>query len=154
VIRLIGGGGMGEVYEAIEEPLGRHVAVKTLRRPVNSPTLLARFERERRMLARLHHTNVVPIYATGSEEDRLYFAMPYLSGASLGQVIKTARLQELAGKGLSSSSFEDLVHEAHSQSQSATEQSPAPGTTQTEPFSTDDSLINRSAHSVSSAGGH
>ena len=98
---------MGEVYEAVEEPLGRHVAIKTLRRQATSESLLLRFDRERRTLARLHHTNVVPIYATGSEGDLLYFAMPYLSGASLGQVIKTARSHELSGNGLASSSFED-----------------------------------------------
>ena len=40
----------------------------------------------------------MPIYATGSEGDLLYFAMPYLSGASLGQVIKTARSHELVGQ--------------------------------------------------------
>jgi len=47
--------------------------------------------------------------------------MPYLSGASLGQVIKTARSHESAGAGLSSSSFEELLKEAHSRSQSASE---------------------------------
>jgi serine/threonine protein kinase len=118
VLRSIGRGGMGEVYEAIEEPLGRHVAVKTIRRsPTTSATLLLRFDRERRTLARLHHTNVVPIYATGSEGDLLYFAMPYLSGASLGQVIWTARSHESSGNGLASSSFEALLKEAHSRSQ-------------------------------------
>jgi eukaryotic-like serine/threonine-protein kinase len=92
VVRSIGRGGMGEVYEAVEEPLGRRVAVKTIRRSqTTSASLLLRFDRERRTLARLHHTNIVPIFATGCEQDLLYFAMPYLSGASLGQVIKTAR---------------------------------------------------------------
>jgi serine/threonine protein kinase/WD40 repeat protein len=122
VLRSIGRGGMGEVFEAVEEPLGRHVAIKTLRRKAISPSLLLRFDRERRTLARLHHTNIVPIYATGSEGDLLYFAMPYLSGASLGQVIKTARSHESSGNGHASSSFEDLVREAHSRSQSASEQ--------------------------------
>jgi serine/threonine protein kinase/WD40 repeat protein len=127
VIRSIGRGGMGEVYEAVEEPLGRHVAVKTLQRHATNPSLLQRFDRERRTLALLHHTNVVPIYATGSEGDLLYFAMPYLSGASLGQVIKTARSHELSNKRLAGSSFEDLVQEAHSRSQSA---SNTPGATE------------------------
>ncbi len=88
------------------------------RRQVPTPSLLQRFDRERRILARLHHTNIVPIYATGSEGDLLYFAMPYLSGASLGQVIQTARSRESSGKALTSSTFEELVREAHSQSQS------------------------------------
>jgi serine/threonine protein kinase len=123
VIRSIGRGGMGEVYEAVEEPLGRRVAVKTIRRsqPTNA-SLLRRLDRERRTLARLHHTNIVPIFATGCEADLLYFAMPYLSGASLGQVIKTARSRESSGDGLTSSSFEELLQEAHSQSQPASEE--------------------------------
>jgi serine/threonine protein kinase/WD40 repeat protein len=119
VIRSIGRGGMGEVYEAVEEPLQRRVAVKTIRRSqTTSAHLLLRFDRERRTLARLHHTNIVPIFATGREGDLLYFAMPYLSGASLGQVIKTARSHESTGNGLAGSSFEDLLKEAHSRSQS------------------------------------
>ena len=120
-------GEWGRCTRPIEEPLGRHVAIKTLRRQATSASLLLRFDRERRTLARLHHTNVVPIYATGSEGDLLYFAMPYLSGASLGQVIKTARSHELSGNGLAGSSFEDLVHEAHSKSQSASDQTGSPG---------------------------
>ena len=103
VVGLIEHGGMGEVYEAVEEPLGRRVAIKTIRRDVSRSNLLQRFDRERRVLARLHHTNVVPIYATGSEGDLLYFAMPYLIGASLSQVIRTARSHEWSGKTLSSS---------------------------------------------------
>jgi serine/threonine protein kinase/WD40 repeat protein len=130
VIRSIGRGGMGEVYEAVEEPLGRRVAVKTIRRrQTTNPSLLLRFDRERRTLARLHHTNIVPIFATGREGDLLYFAMPYLSGASLGQVIKTARSQGSSGAGLTSSSFEELLKEAHSRSQAASEPPIAAGPT-------------------------
>ncbi len=122
VVRSIGRGGMGEVYEAVEEPLGRRVAVKTIRgSQTTSPSLLLRFDRERRTLAKLHHTNIVPIFATGCEDDLLYFAMPYLSGASLGQVIKTARSHESLGSSLSNSSFEELLQEAHSRSQSVSE---------------------------------
>src|SRR5262249_60635546 len=86
-VRSIGRGGMGEVYEAVEEPLGRRVAVKTIRRgQATSASLLLRFDRERRTLARLHHTNIVPIFATGRGGDLLYFVMPYLYGASLVEV--------------------------------------------------------------------
>ncbi len=71
VVRSIGRGGMGEAYEAFEEPLGRRVAVKTIRRSqAASPGLLLRFDRERRTLARLHHTNIVPIFATGRGKKR------------------------------------------------------------------------------------
>ncbi len=127
VIRAIGRGGMGEVYEADEEPLARRVAVKTIRRSQSAgATTMLRFDRERRTLARLHHTNVVPIFATGCEGDLLYFAMPYLSGASLGQVIKTALSHGSSGSPLSSSSFEQLLQEAHSRSQSASEKTEPP----------------------------
>ena len=122
VVRAIGRGGMGEVYEAVEEPLARRVAVKTIRRSqATSAISLLRFDRERRTLARLHHTNIVPIFATGCEGDLLYFAMPYLSGASLGQVIKTALSRGSSSSTLSSSSFEELLQEAQSRSQSASE---------------------------------
>jgi serine/threonine protein kinase/WD40 repeat protein len=98
------------------------VAVKTIRRSQTaSASSLIRFDRERRTLARLHHTNIVPIYATGSQEDLLYFAMPYIAGASLGQVVKTARSYASSGNGLSSSTFEDLLREARSRSQSSEE---------------------------------
>src|SRR5262249_51289716 len=112
VVRTIGRGGMGEVYEAVEEPLGRRVAVKTVRRDEGQGAgLLLRFARERRTLARLHHTNIVPIYATGREDDLLFFAMPYIDGASLGQVVRTARSHATSGPGLSGSTFEDLLRE-------------------------------------------
>ncbi|MFI5455557.1 MAG: WD40 repeat domain-containing serine/threonine protein kinase [Isosphaerales bacterium] len=125
---------MGEVYEAVEEPLARRVAVKTIRRSqATSASLLLRFDRERRTLARLHHTNVVPIFATGCEGDLLYFAMPYLSGASLGQVIKTARSHESSGNGLASSSFEELLQEAQSRSSSASADPEVPGDEQPRP---------------------
>lgn len=127
VVRSIGVGGMGEVFEAVEEPLGRRVAVKTLRRRAPGPAALGRFDRERRTLARLHHTNVVPIYATGAEGDLLYFAMPYLAGASLGQVIRTALAHDSTPRGLAGSSFEELLREAHSRNQTPSPEPPAAG---------------------------
>ena len=115
VLRRIGLGGMGVVYEAVEDTLGRHVAVKTIR-PGRTPSasMLLRFDRERKLLARMHHTNIVPILATGKAGDLLYFAMPYIGGASLGQVISTARAHGANGGFPSSSTFEDLVKDAHS----------------------------------------
>ncbi len=134
VIRAVGRGGMGEVYEAVEEPLARRVAVKTIRRSQSTgATTMLRFDRERRTLARLHHTNIVPIFATGCEGDLLYFAMPYLSGASLGQVIKTALSHGSSGSGLSNSSFEQLLQEAHSRSQSASEKTEPPAAAAPQP---------------------
>ena len=68
IVREIGRGGMGLVFEAVQESLGRHVALKVL--PFHgllSPTQLERFRREARAAARLHHTNIVPVFGVGEE---------------------------------------------------------------------------------------
>jgi serine/threonine protein kinase/WD40 repeat protein len=121
VDRVIGRGGMGEVFEAVEESLGRRVAVKTIRGGRNThPDWMQRFLHEREVLARLHHTHIVPIFAAGQEGDLLYFAMPYIPGASLGQVIQTAQRTESRTPGHMSSTFEDLVARARNGGKPAT----------------------------------
>jgi serine/threonine protein kinase/WD40 repeat protein len=118
VLRSIGRGGMGEVYEAEDEVLPRRVAVKTIQRGHHTrPASLLRFDRERKLLARMHHTHIVPIFATGQEGELLYFAMPYIDGASLGQVIKTARFHGSNGGFVPGSTFEYLVKEARSKAE-------------------------------------
>jgi serine/threonine protein kinase/WD40 repeat protein len=115
IVRVIARGGMGEVFEAVEEPLDRRVAVKTIRSGRNTrPDWMQRFLHEREVLARLHHTHIVPIFAAGQEGDLLYFAMPYIPGASLGQVIHTARQTEAQTPGHMSSTFEELIARARS----------------------------------------
>ena len=69
ILREIGRGGMGVVYEAEQESLGRHVALKVLpeqRSP--DPKQLRRFQREARAAARLHHTNIVPVFGVGEHD--------------------------------------------------------------------------------------
>jgi serine/threonine protein kinase len=93
IIRRIGRGGMGDIYEAIQEPLGRRVAVKTVRgrhRHLAGP-LHDRFIREQTVLAKLHHTHIVPIHAAGREGVLQYFVMSYIDGAALHHVVRTAR---------------------------------------------------------------
>jgi WD40 repeat protein/serine/threonine protein kinase len=92
ILREIGHGGMGIVYEAVQESLGRHVALKVL--PLHgllNPTLLERFKREARAAAKLHHTNIVPVFGVGEDGGIHYFAMQYISGQGLDKVLDEVR---------------------------------------------------------------
>ena len=88
--RVVGRGGMGVVYEAVQEKLNRPVAVKFLPALVSSahPELVTRFKREAAAAARLHHTNIIPIYDFGESPDGYYYAMELISGQPLSAVIK------------------------------------------------------------------
>ena len=67
VLREAGRGGMGVVYEAEQESLGRRVALKVLAaHTIPDPAQVRRFEREARAAAQLHHTNIVPVFGVGS----------------------------------------------------------------------------------------
>ena len=94
ILRQIGLGGMGVVYEAIQESLGRHVALKLLPHEVMAnPKRLERFRREARSAARLHHTNIVPVFGTGQADGRHYYAMQFIAGHPLDAVIDEVRRQ-------------------------------------------------------------
>jgi WD40 repeat protein/tetratricopeptide (TPR) repeat protein len=81
VVREVGRGGMGVVYEAVQESLGRHVALKVLPASAAQRGLfLERFRREARAAARLHHTNIVPVYGVGEEDGTCYYAMQFIHG--------------------------------------------------------------------------
>jgi serine/threonine protein kinase/WD40 repeat protein len=89
IVREIGRGGMGIVYEAVQESLGRHVALKVL--PFGhrlSIVQLKRFEREAKAAALLHHTNIVPVFGVGQHEGIHYYAMQYIQGQSLDVVLR------------------------------------------------------------------
>ena len=92
ILREIGRGGMGIVYEAEQMLLGRHVALKLLRNQVFSDrTVRERFRREARSAARLHHTNIVPVFEVGREGDLVFYAMQLIQGQGLDQVIDELR---------------------------------------------------------------
>ena len=79
---------MGVVYEAEQESLGRHVALKVL--PAHSliePQRLRRFQREAKAAARLHHTNIVPVYGVGEQDGLHYYVMQFIQGQGLDQVL-------------------------------------------------------------------
>src|SRR4051812_41903885 len=92
VIREIGRGGMGVVYEAEQVSLGRRVALKVLPGQVSrDPVTLARFRREARSAAQLHHTNIVPVFEVGKDGEVSYYAMQFIQGQGLDQVIDELR---------------------------------------------------------------
>jgi WD40 repeat protein/serine/threonine protein kinase len=97
ILREVGRGGMGIVYEAVQESLGRHVALKVL--PgygLASPTHLERFRREAQAAARLHHTNIVPVFGVGEHQSVHYYAMQFIQGQGLDLVLQ--ELQRLRGQ--------------------------------------------------------
>jgi len=91
IVREIGRGGMGVVYEAMQQSLGRQVALKVLSWPAAGSSSVERFRREARAAARLHHTNIVPVFGVGEEDQTHYIAMQYIRGQGLDQVIAELR---------------------------------------------------------------
>ncbi len=95
IVREIGRGGMGVVYEAIQESLGRTVALKVLTADVvQAPKQLARFKREAQAAAMLHHTNIVPIFGVGQDDGLYYYVMQYIDGFGLDSLIGPPRSPE------------------------------------------------------------
>ena len=93
VIRRLGEGGMGSVYEAEHVQLGRRVAIKLLHEHhTTSLDLRARFEREARMLSQLRHPNVVTITDFGIDEGKPFLVMDMLSGRDLASMMKAGRV--------------------------------------------------------------
>lgn len=89
ILGEIGRGGMGVVYEAEQLSLGRRVALKVLPRGANDDgKSLARFQREARAAARMHHTNIVPVFEVGDDHGNFFYAMQLIHGQSLDFVIE------------------------------------------------------------------
>jgi eukaryotic-like serine/threonine-protein kinase len=92
ILRVIGSGGMGVVYEAEHESLKNRVALKVMHpRFRTDPTYLRRFHTEARSAARLHHTNIVPVFDYGEQDGICYYAMPLIAGVGLHQVLEDVR---------------------------------------------------------------
>ncbi|HEX6105404.1 MAG TPA: serine/threonine-protein kinase [Gemmatimonadales bacterium] len=90
MVRLIGRGGFAEVYEVTDADLQRRLAVKVLRSDLPwGPATLSRFKQEARAIARLNHPNTVPIHFVGEGEGLVYYAMPYLEGRTLADMLRT-----------------------------------------------------------------
>ena len=92
LVREIGRGGMGVVYEAEQKSLGRRVALKVLAsHAVAKPVQRQRFEREARAAARLHHTNIVPVFGVGEADGTHFYIMQYIPGLALNDVLEEVR---------------------------------------------------------------
>ncbi|MGO9915658.1 MAG: protein kinase domain-containing protein, partial [Isosphaeraceae bacterium] len=105
IVREIGRGGMGVVCEAFQGSLNRHVALKFL------PELgdLARFRREARAAARLHHTNIVPVFGVGEHDGLPYYVMQFIQGLGLDEVLdELKRLKAGNGQPASAITADEL----------------------------------------------
>jgi WD40 repeat protein/serine/threonine protein kinase len=92
ILREVGRGGMGVVYEAQQLSLGRHVAIKVLpSHALLDPRHLGRFQREARSAARLHHTNIVPVFGVGEQDSLHYYVMQFIQGLGLDLVLDELR---------------------------------------------------------------
>ncbi len=88
IVKEIGRGGMGVVYQAFQETLDRHVALKVLpKASLLDAELLKRFRQEARMAARLHHSNIVSLFGVGEHQGYHFLVMELVDGVSLDEVI-------------------------------------------------------------------
>jgi serine/threonine protein kinase len=104
ILREVGRGGMGVVYEAEQISLDRRVALKVLPfAAVLDARYLRRFKNEAQAAAHLHHTNIVPVHAVGSERGVHYYAMQFIEGRTLAGLIDELRAFSNNGKNRDSS---------------------------------------------------
>ncbi|MGK3965169.1 protein kinase [Sorangium sp. So ce118] len=97
LVRLVGMGGMGQVWQAHDLTLDRRVAVKVLAySPTAQPAAAARFAQEARVLARLRSPHIVEVYDVGAEQDLRYLVMELLEGEDLGGILSRRRQLSLA----------------------------------------------------------
>lgn len=91
LVRELGRGGMASVYLAEDLKHGRLVALKVLRPELCEPHFVARFQREIRAVARLHHTHILPLHDSGEAAGLLYYVMPYVEGETLRERLQRER---------------------------------------------------------------
>ena len=113
ILRKLGAGGMGEVYEAEDLRLGRHVALKFLPDAVAAdPRALERFEREARLASSIDHPNICTIYDVGEQDGHTYMAMQLLEGLDLRSRIggRPLPLDEILDLGMQIADALDAAH--------------------------------------------
>jgi serine/threonine-protein kinase len=96
IVSVLGKGGMGTVYQAVQPAMKRMVALKLIRADlVTRDDAVARFHKEMMVTARVEHPNTVRVYDFGNDRGKLYLAMEFLAGPSLREVIRTSRSGKL-----------------------------------------------------------
>ncbi|MGW4364149.1 serine/threonine-protein kinase [Nocardia takedensis] len=109
--RLLGAGGMGEVYLARDRGLPRHIALKVLSRAVGDDAdVRRRFQREADTVARLSHPNIVTIHARGEEHGQLWISMAYVAGTDLSAVLAAGPLTPERAVRITVAAAEALEH--------------------------------------------
>jgi serine/threonine protein kinase len=99
IVREVGRGGMGIVYEAVQLSLGRRVALKVLPfAAALDAKQLQRFKNEAQAAAHLQHPNIVPVYFVGMERGVHFYAMQLIEGRNLAVLIEEMRQREVAGR--------------------------------------------------------
>src|SRR5262249_44970144 len=115
ILRELGAGGMGTVYEAEQDNPRRSVALKVIRGGLAAPALIKRFTHEAQILGRLHHPGIAQIYEAGlTEEGQPYFAMELIRGLSLDRYVRNHSLDVPARLGLFAKVCDAVTH-AHEQ---------------------------------------
>jgi len=115
VAAQIGAGGMATVYKAYQPKLDRHVAIKVMHDTFAAdPQFLARFEREARIVARLDHPNIVPVYDYDEYEGKPYLVMKYIEGVTLKDILRKNTLSSTETLNILGP-VADALHYAHLQ---------------------------------------
>ncbi len=119
ILAQLGAGGMGEVYLALDETLGRHAALKFLPQLfMQDESQLARFEREARSASGLNHPNILTVYEIGSAHGRAFIATEYVEGKTLRARVaeqnlsheEILRIAEQVGESLNAAHSAGLIH--------------------------------------------
>lgn len=114
IIKEVGKGAMGVVYQAHDPQIDRMVALKVLRRDrVTSEDLVKRFLKEAKAIGRLSHPNIVTVYDVGHDHDTIYIAMEFLEGTPLNQMITQGRLglENIVDLGVQMAEAVDYAHQ-------------------------------------------
>ena len=120
IVGQIGSGGMGDVFKGYDADLDRFVAIKVLPPELaRQPDFVARFRSEAAAVAKVEHPNIVPIYSIASDRGRHFFAMQFVEGQTLAQLLaeqsrqspaETVRIIEQVVAGLAAAHRRGLVH--------------------------------------------